>query len=80
MRGIGVAVITSMSTRLALGAERQALVHAEAVLLVDDGKAEVAERDVLLEQRMRADDDVDRARRQAPRSTRRALARPCRGR
>ena len=35
--------------------------HPEAVLLVDDGEAEVAKRDVLLEQRMGADDDVDRA-------------------
>ena len=43
VRGIGVAVITSMSTRLALGAERQALVHAEAVLLVDHREAEIVE-------------------------------------
>ena len=43
----------------ALRLQRQALVHAEAVLLVDDGEGEVAEDDVRLEQRVRADDDVD---------------------
>src|SRR5207245_1786583 len=32
---------------------------AEAVLLIDDDEAEVAEADVLLEQAVRADDDVD---------------------
>ena len=79
MRGIGVAVITSMSTASPFCAERQALVDAEAVLLVDDGKAEVAERDVLLEQRMRADDDVDRARGE-PEEHRAGARRPCRGR
>ena len=47
--------------RVALGGERQALVHAEAVLLVDDGQRQVVEVDAFLEQRMRADDDVDRA-------------------
>jgi hypothetical protein len=34
----------------------QALLHAEAVLLVDDGQREVAEDHAFLEQRMRADD------------------------
>ena len=43
----------------ALGLQRQALVHAEAVLLVDDGEGEIAEDHVRLEQRVRADDDVD---------------------
>ncbi len=33
--------------------------HAEAMLLVDDGKREIAERDVVLEQRMGADDEID---------------------
>ena len=42
MRGIGVAVITSMSTASPLRGEREALVHAEAVLLVDDGEREVS--------------------------------------
>ncbi len=41
----------------ALG-ERRALLDAEAVLLVDDGDGEVAEGDALLDQRVRADDDV----------------------
>ena len=35
--------------------QRQALLHAEAVLLVDDGEGEVAERDWSLEQRVGAD-------------------------
>ena len=79
MRGIGVAVMTRMSTASPFWPERQALVHAEAVLLVDDGKAEVAERDVLLEQRMGADDDVDRALGKR-RGARAGARRPCRGR
>ena len=33
--------------------------HAEAVLLVDDGEREIAERDIVLEQRMGADDEID---------------------
>ena len=33
--------------------------HAEAVLLVDDGEGQVLERHVRLEQRVRADQDVD---------------------
>src|SRR5262249_2860551 len=33
--------------------------HAETMLLVDDDEAEVAELDALLEQRMRADQDID---------------------
>ncbi len=47
--------------RLALGGEREALVHAEAVLLVDDGEREIAEGDALLEQCMGADQQVDLA-------------------
>ena len=66
MRGIGVAVITSWcGTDVAVGAlvaQRQPLVHAEAVLLVDDDQAELRERDALLHQRVRADDDVRAAR------------------
>ena len=38
---------------------RSLCAHAEAVLLVDDQQAEVLERDVLLQQAVRADDDVD---------------------
>ena len=43
--------------RAALG-ERPALLDAEAVLLVDDRDGEVGELDILLDQRVRADDDV----------------------
>ena len=39
--------------------------HAEAMLLVDDGEREVAERDVLLEQRVGADQEIDLAGREA---------------
>ena len=46
----------------ALGLEREPLMHAEAMLLVDDDQAEVFEGDLLLEQRVRADQDVDVAR------------------
>ena len=45
MRGIGVAVITSTSgtsVAVALGAQRSALLDAEAVLLVDHDDAEAA--------------------------------------
>ena len=35
--------------------------HAEAMLLVDDRQRQVAERHVVLKQRMRADDDIDLA-------------------
>ena len=45
--------------RFALAGERQALVHPEAVLLVDDREREIAERDVVLEHRMGADQDMD---------------------
>jgi hypothetical protein len=59
--GIGVAVIesTSISADLQLPSARL-----KALLLVDDEKPEVAERDVLLEQPVRADHDVDPARRE----------------
>ena len=50
---------------LALAGEREALMHAEAVLLVDDGEREVAERHLVLEQRMGADQKIDLAERQA---------------
>ncbi len=46
---------------LALFAEVHALADAEAVLLVDDGEAEVAEGDVLLEEGVGSDGDGDRA-------------------
>ncbi len=45
--------------RIAFLGEREPLVDAEAVLLVDDGQREVAEADLVLEQRMGADQEVD---------------------
>ena len=39
--------------------------HAEAVLLVDDGQRQIAERDLVLEQRVRADQEIDLAEREA---------------
>ncbi len=45
----------------ALGGEREALVDAEPVLLVDDDQREVAELDAGLEQGMRAEQEIDRA-------------------
>ena len=64
VRGIGVAVMTSTSVPALspFDCSDKPLVHAEAVLLVDDGEGEVAEDDVRLEQRVRADKDVDLAR------------------
>ena len=38
--------------------------HAEAVLLVDDGEREIVERDVVLEQRVGADQQIDVAERE----------------
>ena len=79
VRGIGVAVITSMSGASPLAVMRQPLVDAEAVLLVDDGEHQVVEADRLLEQRMRADDDVDLAGTRGRSGSRRARG-PSRGR
>ena len=42
-------------TDRALLAQRQALVHAEAMLLVHDDEAEIGKCDILLKQRVRAD-------------------------
>jgi hypothetical protein len=39
--------------------------YAEAVLLVDDRKREIMERDVFLKQRVRADNQIDLADRQS---------------
>ncbi len=44
---------------LTFAGERQPLMHAEAVLLVDDGQRQIAEHDVILKQRMGADDEID---------------------
>ena len=64
MRGIGVAVSTRRSTGLALARERQPLMHAETMLLVDHGQRQIAKCHVVLEQSVGADDQVDVARRQ----------------
>ena len=63
VRGIGVAVITSRSghRRAGLLPQGGALLHAEAVLLVDHDDAEAVEGDALLDQRVGADGEVDRA-------------------
>ena len=45
----------------ALGLEREALMHAEAVLLVDHHEGKVTKRDSLLEQGMGADENIDLA-------------------
>ena len=45
--------------RMALALEHRALPHAELVLLVDDDQAEVGELDVFLNQRLRADGEVN---------------------
>ena len=63
----------------ALGGERQALVDAEAMLLVDDDQGEVAEVDALLEERVGADEEVDRAAGEAGEDRARARG-PSRGR
>ena len=66
-------LVRLMAVARALLAQRQALMHAEAVLLVDDHERERGELDALLEQRVRADDErratrggYARARRCAP--------------
>ena len=51
---MGVAVITSEVRMLALGAQARPLLHAEAVLLVDDDEAEAPELDALLDEGVRA--------------------------
>ena len=62
MRGIGVAVITSRcGGRSAFCGEHQPLGDAEAMLLVDHREAEILVGDRLLEDRVGADQDVDRA-------------------
>ena len=48
-------------THDALAAQRLALEHAEAVLLVAHGEGEVRQGDLLLDQGMRADEQVQRA-------------------
>ena len=45
--------------RFAFAGERKPLVHAEAVLLVDNGERQIVERHVVLKQRVGADDEID---------------------
>src|SRR5581483_7532617 len=45
--------------RMALTGERKALVHAKAMLLVDDRESEIVKGDLLLKQRMGADKEID---------------------
>ena len=45
---------------MALGGQRHALVHAEAMLLVDDSQCQVGEFDFLLDQSMGADHELQR--------------------
>ena len=59
VRGIGVALITSTCGAKPFGDHAHAVGHAEAMLLVDDDEAEIVKRDLVLEKRVRADDDVE---------------------
>ena len=59
--------------RFALLRQRQPLMHAEAMLLVDDGEREIVERDLFLKQRVGADQQIDVAERE-PVENRLALA------
>ena len=61
VRGIGVALIVSTSTLLAELLDLLLVRDAEALLLVHDQQAEIAELHVLRQQPVRADDDVDLA-------------------
>ena len=61
VRGIGVAVIVSTSTRLRSCLMRLLVRHAKTLLFVDDEQSEIAELNVLRQQPMRADDDLDLA-------------------
>ena len=65
MRGIGVAAHQQGVGVAALFGERQALLDAKAVLLVDDDEGEVAKRDIGLQQRVGPDDDRGQARGEA---------------
>ena len=62
VRGIGVAESVSTSTVALQLLEALLVHHAEALLFVDDDQPEIAEDDVLLQDAVRADDDVDLAR------------------
>ena len=57
MRGIGVAVMCR-TWGVRPPASARALLDAEPMLLVDDGDRDVAQVDALLDQRVRADEDL----------------------
>ena len=61
VRGMGVAVSVSTSTFVFELLDRLLVLHAEALLLVDDEQAEVLEVDVLGQQAVGADHAVDLA-------------------
>ena len=63
MRGIGVALIESTSTVARIALEGLLVLHAEALLLVDDHEPEVLQDDVALQEAVGADQDVHAARR-----------------
>ncbi len=57
VRGIGVAVMTSMCGPPFSPEEGGSLPHTETVLFVDNDETEVLELDRFLDERVRADDD-----------------------
>ena len=61
VRGIGVAVSVSTCTSARSCLELFLMRDAEMLLLVDDDQPEILELDGLAEERVGADDDVDRA-------------------
>ena len=81
-RGMGVAVITSVSASTPISAafwrSSFALGHAEAVLLVDHHQAQLGVAQPLGDQRVRADQQVACCRRPAPCRPGRARACACR--
>ena len=62
VRGMGVAVSVSTSTLVAQRFDLLLVLHAEALLLVDDQQPEVFELHVVGEKPVGADDDVDACR------------------
>ncbi len=61
VRGMGVAVSVSTSTSARKRLQSFFLLHAEAMLFIEDDQAEVVELHILLDQLVRADDDVQLA-------------------
>ena len=61
VRGIGVAVSVSTCTSARSAFSRSLWATPKVLLLVDDDEAEIAELDLLAEERMGADHDIDAA-------------------